>query len=347
MSSIGGQASSAAFQAAESNIIWLPRIERQNAPEPHEAGSSSAPEARPGTFGWPLRALAATAAAAGQAAALPLIATADGRGDPWMIAAVFGMAAAFFSWAAPQAAGKFASSQSCSQRAAPQDLALHDAFTLALIVAASAALGSIGAALLLPAGTALSLMIRRIARKQAAVERELTLLLIVAIAVAGLCEPFGLRAWAIAGVALTAAVIVKAGQSCLRAPQRRQMWHVWGISAALCAAVAFAGQERAGLPAAPAVTVLTALIAGATYGAGAGAGARILSRGAAQAVSAAVPFLGVAMEIALGGNARLAQIAAAVLFAGVLAGTIRHAAPSRQAADDAPEAWPIGWPRRL
>ncbi|MGO8952896.1 MAG: hypothetical protein ACLPWS_14245 [Rhodomicrobium sp.] len=347
MSSIGGQASSAAFPAAESNIIWLPGVERQNAPEPHEARGSIAAQARPVSLGWPIRALAATAAAAGQAAALPLIVSTDGRGDPWMIAAVFGMAAALFSWTATPATGKFANSQSCAQRAAPQDLALHDAFTLALIAAASAALGSIGALLLLPAGTALSLMIRRIARKRAADEQDLTLLLIVAIAVAGLCQPFGVQAWAIAGVALAAAVIVKAGQSCLRAPQRRRMWHVWGMSASLCAAVAFAGQVRTGLPAAPPVTVLMPFIAGAIYGFGAGAGARILSRGAAQAVSAAVPFLGVAVEIVLSGNMRLAQIAAAVVLAGVLAGTIRRAAPARHAANDAPEVWPIGWPRWL
>jgi hypothetical protein len=97
---------------------------------------------------------------AGQAAALPVLAAAGAWGDPWIVSAVFGMAAAIASWAGARIAGNFREATGSASRVPPQDLALYDAFTLALIVAASADLG-LGAALLLPAGAVLALAIRK------------------------------------------------------------------------------------------------------------------------------------------------------------------------------------------
>jgi hypothetical protein len=213
---------------------------------------------------------------------------------------------------------------------------------LALILAASTVLGGIGTVLLLPAGAALSLMLRRISRRRAASEQDAILLLLTAVAMAGLCGPSGLKAWAFAGVALAAAVMVKAAQSCSRSPQR-QTWQIWGMSAGLCAAIAFATQDRMGLPAP--LGLLMPLAAGLLYGAAAGASARILSRRTAQSASAMAPFMTAVTEMVLGGAAHLYQLAAAVLLAAVLAASSRYAPARRKAVDPAPNAWPAGWPQ--
>ncbi len=348
MSRNGGQARGAALPMTDCNIIWLPGIERRNdaaTQEPREVRSPAASRSQARSLGEPLRALAAAAIVAGQAAALPMLSLGDGGNDPWLTGAAFGMAAAIAAWAGAHMAGKFAPGSRCSPRAAPRDLALHDAFTLALVVAASATLGGIAAALLLPAAAVLSLAIRRMSKRRAAGEQDLMPPAIVAIAVIGLCQPLGFQSLAVAGVALAAAVMVRAGHSCLRAPQGRQPWHIWGMSALMCAAIAFAGQERTGLPSALGTPASIALVAGAIYGFAAGAGARILRRSIAQAVSASVPFLSVAAEIAFGADAHLPQLAAAVLLAAALAGSILYAAPGRKAGGAAAEAWPIGSPR--
>jgi hypothetical protein len=277
--------------------------------------------------------------AAGQIAALPLLAASGAKGDPWTAGAAFGLAAAAAAWLTAQAAGRMATGRSPAARAEPRDLALHDAFTLSLIVAASAFLGDIGAALLLPAGTALLLTLRRISRRRIAVADGAMLLLLVAIAVAGLCETFGRGAWTVAAAALAAAVIVKTGYNCARRPEPRAMWLVWGVSALLCAAIAFAKQ----VPSGP-VLISLPLVAGAIYGAAASASARILSRRHTQALSAAVPFLAVAVEAACGEPVLLTQLAAAVLIAAALAGAGRFSWRHKEAAATVPDGLRAGWP---
>jgi len=330
MSTNGGRAPGAAFPA-DYNIVWLPGIARRNAPAPHQAANENPLSARSGMPGWALHALAAAGVVALQAAALPALAVAGSGDHPWTASAAFGMAAAAASWAGARMTGAVA------PRAVPQDLALHDSFTLALILAASAVLGNTGAFLLLPAGMALSLMARRIGRK-AAGQQDLILALLLAVSLAGVCGPFHAKAWAIAGVALAVAVLVRMRQRCLRT---RQMWHIWGTSAVLCAAIAFVGQER-GLPAAQGVHLLASLAAGAIYGAAAWAGALLFSRRAALAVAAAVPFLAAGAAFALADGAQLTQLAAALLLAGAVAGSRRYATARREPIGAVPNAWPAG-----
>ncbi len=341
----GGQASSAVLRA-DCNIIWLPGAARHNAAAPLEAREAGMPSASPAPRGLaarPLKALVLTAAVAAQAVALAIVLTAGGAANPWASGAAFGIAAAIASWAGVQIAGRFA--QGSAPRAIPQDLALHDAFTLALIMAASGVLGGIGAALLLPAGIVLSLTMRRMVRRSAATGQDAVLLLIVAIAMAGVCGPLGFQAWGLAGIALAAAVMVRAGHSCLRPPVHRQIWRLWGMSALMCAAIALAEQARLGLPAAVRLTDFMPLLAGAIYGAGAGIAARILSRRYAQALSAAVPFLAVAVEIAFGDAVPLPLLAAAILLAAALAGSRYYPKARRNPVVAAANAWPAGWPQ--
>ncbi len=303
----------------------------------------SASPAPRGLAARPLKALVLTAAVAAQAVALAIVLTAGGAANPWASGAAFGIAAAIASWAGVQIAGRFA--QSSAPRATAQDLALNDAFTLALIIAASAVLGGIGAALLLPAGTALSLTMRRMARRSAATGQDAALLLIVAIAMTGVCGPLGFQAWGLATIALAASVMVRAGHSFLQPPVHRQIWRLWGMSALMCAAIALAGQAQIGLPATLGLTGFMPILAGAVYGAGAGTAARILSRRYAQALSAAVPFLAVAVEIAFGDAVPLPLLAAAILLAVALAGSRYYHKARRQPVVAAANAWPAGWPQ--
>ena len=153
------------------------------------------------------------------------------------------------------------------------------------------------------------------------------LLLAAGIAMAGLCRPLGLQECALAGLALAAVAVMKAGHGCLRLP-RRQMWHVWGASALLCAAIAAGEQGPAALPASPGLALGVPLLTGAIYGASAGALSRMLSGTNARALPAAVPFLSVAAECAIGGSAHLPQVAAAaILLAAAAAGSRRLPAP--------------------
>ncbi len=168
MSRNGGQASGTALRA-DCNIIWLPGIapvECAGAQARCATASTSVSRAHPRFHGWALYTAAAAVCLGGQAAALPMLAAAGAGAGPWATGAAFGAAAAIASWAGAKIAGSFAKGTGSGPGAAPQDLALHDAFTLSLILAASAVLGGIGAALLLPAGAALALATRRIARKR-------------------------------------------------------------------------------------------------------------------------------------------------------------------------------------
>ena len=343
MSRNGGQASGTALRA-DCNVIWLAgaaradRAEAQtrcaaNIPIPSVTYSSVLP--------WIAYAAGITACMAGQAAALPVLAAAGAWGDPWIVSAVFGMAAAIASWAGARIAGNFREATGSASRVPPQDLALYDAFTLALIVAASADLG-LGAALLLPAGAVLALAIRRMAKSRAADEKNAMLLLMVAIAMAGLCGPLGFRECITAGMALAAVAVMKAGHGSFRL-RGQQMWHVWGASALLCATIAATRQGPAALPAALGLPLALPFVAGAIYGAAAGVSSRLLSGWKAKALPVAVPFLSVAAASALGGPAHLPQIAAAVLLAAAVAGSRPFPARPREPAVSAPNAWPMGW----
>ena len=335
----GGQASSTAL-SADCNVIWLPVTARAAGAEAQARDATTGPIlslAQPGVPCGIAYAAGVAVCLGGLAAALPLLAAASAWADPWAISAAFGIAAAIASRAGARVAGSFARDASSVSRAASADLALHDAFTLSLILAASAVLG-LGAALLLPAGAVLALAIHRIARSRAASEQDAMLLIVVAMAMAGLCTELGFKECAIAGIALAAVTVMKAGYSCLRLP-RRQMWHVWGASALMCAAIAAAGHGLVPLPAALGLP----LIAGAIYGAAAGLSSRIFSRTAAKALPAAVPFLSVVAEGVLGSPVHLPQVAAAVLLAAAVAGS-RNIPPSpREPAVSAPNAWPMGW----
>jgi hypothetical protein len=336
MSRNGGHASSAVLQE-NCNIVWLPRIVRQKGAAPLEQAEASSPSAcdpRRGYFG--ARALVPMAAC-GQAAALPMIFASGGDGGPWAASGAFGIAAALALWASAQILGAPAGETGFGSPAAPRDLALHNAFMLALIAAASSAIGAIGATLLLPAGAVLALAIRQRSR-----ERGTILLLIAAIAFAGICGAVGIHAWAIAGVALTAAVIVRTAP---RPARRGQIWQIWAISALACGAIAFAGPGAAGLPAALGPAIFAPFAAGAIYGAGAGAATQLLSRRHSQAISAAVPFLAVALEIALGVGFDLRQLAAAALLAAAIAGPGHYGGARRKPAIASPNAWPAGWPQ--
>lgn len=337
MSRNGGQASGAALRA-DCNVIWLPGMARARS----TANSAIPSLTHTGIPGRVSYAAGVMACLAGQAAALPLLTAAGASGDPWAAGAAFGMAAAFASWAGARIAGRFAESAASPSRAAPQDLALHDAFTLALVLAASAVLGA-GAALLLPAGALLALTIRRMARMRGYSQGDAILLLAAGIAMAGLCRPLGLQECALAGLALAAVAVMKAGHGCLRLP-RWQMWHVWGASALLCAAIAAGGQGPAALPASLGLALGVPLLAGAIYGASAGVLSRMLSGTNARALPAAVPFLSVAAECAIGGSAHLPQVAAAaILLAAAAAGSRRLPAPPCELAVSSPNGWPMGW----
>ena len=225
MSRNGGQASGAALRA-DCNVIWLPGM----APARSTANSaipSLTHSGIPGRVRYPAGVMACLA---GQAAALPLLTAAGASGDPWAAGAAFGMAAAIASWAGARIAGCFAESAASPSRAAPQDLALHDAFTLALILAASAVLGA-GAALLLPAGALLALTIRRMARMRGYSQGDAILLLAAGTAMAGLCRPLGLQECALAGLALAAVAVMKAGHGCLRLPRLANVARLGGIRA--------------------------------------------------------------------------------------------------------------------
>ncbi|MGO9485698.1 MAG: hypothetical protein ACLPX9_14105 [Rhodomicrobium sp.] len=295
-----------------------------------------------------------------------MLAAAGAGAGPWATGAAFGAAAAIASWAGAKIAGSFAEGTGSGPRAyplsleskagsenrfalfrtqssaAPQDLALHDALTLSLILAASAVLGGIGAALLLPAGAALALATRRIARKRTVGEQDAALLLIVGVAMAGLCRPLGFQECAVAGVALAAVAAMKAGHSGLRLP-RQQMWHIWGVSALMCAAIAAAGHGPAALPASLGLPLVLPFAAGAIYGAAAQAASRMFGGARARLLSAIVPFLSITAECALGSPAHLPQVAAAVLLAAALAGSRYFPAMPREPAVSAANAWPMGW----
>jgi hypothetical protein len=339
----GGQASSTAL-SADCNVIWLPVTARAAGAEAQARDATAGPILSLAQPGVPRRIAYAAGVAVclgGQAAALPVLAAASAWADPWAIGAAFGIAAAIASRAGAGIAGSFARDACSVSRAASADLALHDAFTLSLILAASAFMG-IGAALLLPAGAVLALAIRRIARNRAASEQDAILLLVVAIAMAGLYTPLDFQECAIAGIALAAVIVMKAGYGCLCLP-RRQMWHVWGGSGLMCAAIAAAGHGPVQLPASLGLPLALPLVAGAIYGAAAGAASRILGAAKAKVLSAAVPFLSVVAESALGTPAHLPQIAAAVLLAAALAGSRNFAEAPREPAISAPNAWPMGW----
>jgi hypothetical protein len=339
----GGQASSTAL-SADCNVIWLPVTARAAGAEAQARDATAGPIislAQPGVPRGIAYAAGVAVCLGGQAAALPVLAAASAWADPWAIGAAFGIAAAIASRAGAGIAGSFARDACSVSRAASADLALHDAFTLSLILAASAILG-LGAALLLPAGAVLALAIRRVARSRAASEQDAMLLLIVAIAMAGLCARLGIQECAIAGIALAAITVMKTGRSGLRLP-RRQLWHVWGASALMCATIAAVAHGPAALPTALGLPLALPLLAGAIYGVAAGFSSRIFSGTAAKVLPAAVPFLSVAAEAVLGSPVHLPQVAAAVLLAAAVAGSRNIPPPPRVPAVSAPNAWPMGW----
>ncbi len=341
MSGSGGQVSGGVLRDS-CNIVWLPGI----APQVSAAGAVCrgqdnrsdflASARRSSTF---VHAAAAAACMAGQAAALPLLAAGGASGSPWIAGAVFGAAAAASSWAWARTGARQAGK--AGRASGPADPVLNDAFTLALVLAASAVMGAPAAALLLPAGAVLAQAKDRSGRSGAAGKNGAMLLLGVVLAMAGLLSPSGVEEAAMAAIALAAITLMKAAHAQLQAP-RLQIWQVWGASALLCAAIAAAGHGTAGTAAR--FSAGLALAAGVVYGVAAGAAAQLFTGAMAKVLAAAVPFLSAAAIAAFSGIVTLPQIAAAVLLAAAAAAGSRSltAVPSGPAVSS-PNGWPAGW----
>jgi hypothetical protein len=342
MSSGSGQASGSVLPD-ERNVFWLPGVEQAD-----RGGTPASREANgPGAFLEHRRfssKLSGVAIAglclAGQAAALPLLMAGNASAAPWTMGAAFGAAATIASWAGAKAGGGIAEKARSGGGAA--DLVLHDAFTLSLVLAASAVIGGAAAVLLLPAGAVLALVAGRTGKGRAAGERNAILLLAVLAAMAGLWAPLGSQDAATAAIALAAIAVMKAGHARLRKPPRR-IWQVWGASALLCAAIVEAGHGVRGVTAAMGHPLALALAAGAIYGAATGVASQILKGARAKVLAAVVPFLSVAAIAASAGTATFPVIAAAVLLAAAIAGSRRITAAPHAPAISSPNGWPSGW----
>ena len=217
---------------------------------------------------------------------------------------------------------------------------LNDAFTLALVLAASAVMGAPAAALLLPAVRAGASQ-RPFWQKRRGWQKWRDASARCGPGDGGLLSPSGVEEAAMAAIALAAITLMKAAHAQLQAP-RLQIWQVWGASALLCAAIAAAGHGTAGTAAR--FSAGLALAAGVVYGVAAGAAAQLFTGAMAKVLAAAVPFLSAAAIAAFSGIVTLPQIAAAVLLAAAAAAGSRSltAVPSGPAVSS-PNGWPAGW----
>ncbi len=342
MSRNGGQASGSVLPEG-CNIVWLPNVEHAGCigtPVNREVYTPDAFLAHAHLPSKSSHAAIAGLCLAGQAAALPMLIANNASMAPWAMGAAFGAAAAIASWAGAKIGSRFAEKARSGSGAA--DLVLHDAFTLSLVLAASAVIGGLAAVLLLPAGAVLALAAGRIGKGRAAGERGAILLLAVLIAMAGLCAPLGLQEAAAAAIALAAIAVMKAGHARLRTPPGR-VWQVWGASALLCAAIAEAGHGAPGVTGVAGLPLTLALAAGAIYGVAGGVASQILRGAKAKALAAAVPFLSAGAIVASGGSITLPGMAAALLLAATAAGLRRLAVAPRVPAVSSPNGWPAGW----
>ncbi len=323
-------------------IIWLREAYRPVAQVSPAAIDTGSPVriAMPGLAGLRIGALALLAAG-GQAAALLPIFDPGGGAHPWFIAALFGIGAAVAAQALSLAAGRFRR-QDRQPRPVPDDLALHDAFTLALVIAASADAGA-AAILLLPAGVVLSHVMQRGAKRRSLDGRDAILIAAALIAISGASGTSGLHGWIAGLTALTGGGAVRAVYKSSLQSRLRPAHHKWAVTAVLCAAVVATRLQSTAFPLDVSAPVLLALVWGTVYGAAAQLTALKFSRFNAQLISAAVPFLAFAVLAAASGTIRQEEAAAAVLLAGLL--VISN--PGRKAAARAqlPDRSPLGWSR--
>jgi hypothetical protein len=344
MNGSSGQASGSILRKG-CDIIWLPGI----AALPRAAGAARLEQGSRSDSTAPARTLrkvtyiiTAVACVAGQAAALPLLAAGGAPASPWLAGAIFGAAAAASSWAWGRTGARNAGHAGRALPAA--DSVLNNAFTLALVLAASAAMGVLAAALLLPAGALLAQAHDRSSERSAAENRRAVLAVAVALAMAGLLAPLNAGEAAAAVIALAAITLMKAGQA-RREVQRLQVWQVWGASALLCAAITAAGHGgAAGAGPAAGISVGLVLVAGAVYGFAVSAAPQLLQGGIAEAVARAVPFISAGTIAAFSGRVTLPEIAVAFLLAAAAAAGSHHltVAPGEPAVTS-PNGWPSGW----
>lgn len=260
--------------------------------------------------------------AAGQAVALPILGGAGGA-DPWFIAAAFGITAAIGAKASTLLY-KLSSRYRRESRQAPDDLALHDALSLALVIACAAITGWVSALLLLPSAILLSRVIRRIYHRGAADGKDASLLLIVMISIAGMCQASGIQGWIAALSVLLVAGLVRTLCKMVPAIANTPIWRKWMVTALVCAAIAMMDMDRATLLLPAVGPLMLAMLAGVLYGAVIMVGAQTFSRASVRLISASVPFLAIGMEVAGGAAIGVGQIAAALLIAGMLANSNRY-----------------------
>ncbi|MEZ5840755.1 MAG: hypothetical protein R3D02_10145 [Hyphomicrobiales bacterium] len=276
-----------------------------------------------GTIDTPRKAtIAAMAVAlAGQAAALPLVATAAGT-DPWLLAAIFGGAVALASIGIGQL---FQRRHGDERAAAADDLALHDALSLALLLGAVPFIGVVGMLLLLPGAVVLSRLMIEATRHRRIAGSHLVYIVIPLIAGLVSCEGAGWQAFAASAAALSVAAAVRAWQRGLSDERRDPPWRKWAVTAFLCAAGAALGMDE-GMTLPADGPLLMALAAGLSYGAAAAFGTAFLARPYARLASAAAPFLGLVLAASLGHALSMPQAAAAILLALAIAGSAPLAA---------------------
>lgn len=319
----GGQARDAAFTTQACKVIWLGealplRLHAGNAARPTTSlslpgicASRSNRAKWIGSDGVGGLMLASLAVIGQTAALLPMLDTKSGT-HSWLAAALFGLGVALAARMAIPLIGKGAGEHH-ALRAIPGDFALHDAFTLALVAAASNVIGN-GAILLLPAIVALSHTVLRVTRRRTVDSRDTTLAVVTLIAIGGLCGSVGLRGWIACLTALMAGSAARAGYKNSYRSRLRPIWHKWTATALLCAAIAAIGSEGTSLTLAD-LPLVAALVSGAVYGAAAQAAALGLNRSKAQLISGAAPFLAFAAEVLVNGSIRQEQLAAAALLA--------------------------------
>ncbi|MEJ2116845.1 MAG: hypothetical protein P8Y36_02635 [Alphaproteobacteria bacterium] len=344
MTTSGGQAHSAAFPKQSAEIISLRNLLPINQPYPesdakcdvlrlpmldtHNNGSQPNYIARFGFVAF------AVLIAVGQAAAWPILGLTDGT-DTWLVAAAFGIAAAVGAKAFALIYG-LSFQRGSLTRQAPDDLAFHDSLSLALVMAGATIVGWVSAVLLLPGAILLSRAMRRIGRRRMLDGKDASLLFVVLIGMAGICQMSGVRGWVAAASVLLVAAVVRVLCRTVPAILSAPIWRKWMVTALICAAIAMMDFDRGAtatfLPALK--PAMLGMLAGVLYGTAVMAGALTFSRVNARLISGTIPFLAVAMAFAVSGTIGQGQIVAAVLIAGTLASSSRYVRPAHKSTSD-------------
>ena len=274
-------------------------------------------------------------AAVGQTVALPLVEGAAGV-DPWLIAAIFGGAAALASFAVGKLVSRPASAGT-SPAGAADDLALHDALSLAVLLAAAPIIGIVGMILLIPGTVILSRVLVHVARTRRVSGEDTLYLAIPLITAASMSEIAGWHGFVASLAVLAVAAAVRAWQRGLSDERRDAPWLKWAVTGFLCAAGAAIGfDEGIALPGDAAL--LMALVAGVCCGAAAQLGTARLPRETARIASASAPFLALGITLALGSDLGAPQIAAAILLALAITGSAPLARRAIRSVSDRGEA---------